>query len=342
MSAGLTPVTHPVHPTVVESTTGENSTEARPVEAHSGGTGLSPPQPADPSVPIDPSDGGVPTRLLVLGLAHRDGTVHGSELYQVAAECGIPPETVRSCLRRLVADGLFERRGSGRNAVFPPTATGRQLLEVNEQRHLLAWAQDAAGRGWDRRWRLVAFAIPETRRGARDAFRDHLRSLGGAPIQPGLYVSPHRWQGEVSAEADRLGIAGFVSQFSTDDLSVNGERDPRALATTLWPLETVAARYERFIETYRDVPHALEAMRRRGEKLSEHDFLPGALHIAIRFNECFESDPLLPPELLPRPWPGREARDLLARCRRIGVLAREDRGGPALFRVFDEAIAHLP
>lgn len=299
-------------------------------------------RPADAGLPLDPSDGGVPTRLLVLGLAHRDGTVHGRELYRVATECGIPPETVRSCLRRLVGDGLFERRGSGRDAVFPPTPAGRQLLAVTEQRHLLAWAQDAAGRGWDRRWRLVAFAVPEARRGARDAFRDHLRSLGGAPVQPGLYVSPHRWQEEVGAEARRLGIEAFVTQLSTDDLSVSGAQDPRALARTLWPLEEVAARYERFIDTYRDVPDALEAMRRRGEKLSEHDFLPGALHIAIRFNECFESDPLLPPELLPRPWPGREARDLLARCRRIGVLAREEKGGPALFRVFDEVIAHLP
>ena len=47
-------------------------------------------------------------------------------------------------------------------------------------------------------------------------------------------------------------------------------------------------------------------------------------------------------ELLPKPWPGREARDLLARCRRLGVLARSEKSGPALFTVFDDAIAHLP
>ena len=293
-------------------------------------------------LPLDPSDGGVPTRLLVLGLAHRDGTVHAQELYRVAAECGIPIETVRSCLRRLIADGLFERRGEGRDAVFPATDAGRSLLEVSHQRHLLAYAQDAAGRGWDRRWRLAAFAIPEARRAARDAFRDHLLALGGAAIQPGLYVSPHPWEAEVDEEASRLGIAEPVTLLTTDDLTVGGEHSPRALTEKLWPLDEVARRYLDFIETYRGVPEALEAMRRRHERLSEHDFLPGALHIAIRFNECFGMDPLLPPELLPRPWPGREARDLLARCRRIGVLAREEKGGPALFRVFDDAIAHLP
>jgi phenylacetic acid degradation operon negative regulatory protein len=268
--------------------------------------------------------------------------VHASELYPTALACGIAVETVRSCMRRLTGEGLFERVGEGRDAVFRATEAGRAQLDVTAQRHLLAYAQDAAGRGWDRRWRIVSFAIPESRRAARDGLRDLLRSLGGAAIQPGLYVSPHAWHDEVRAGADRLGVGEHVSTFSTDDLVLNGTADPRAIAAALWPLDEVAARYDSFIETYRDVPEGLAELRRRGGRLGEADFLPGVLHLAVRFNACFELDPLLPPELLPRPWPGRAARDLLARCRKLGVLAREDKGGPALFRVFDDAIAHLP
>lgn len=288
------------------------------------------------------TDAGLPTRLMVLGMAHRDGSVHGAELYEVADACGIGVETVRSCLRRLTSEGLFERDGEGRDAVFSATPAGHAVLDVTEQRHVLAYAQDAAGRGWDRRWRIVSFAIPEAMRTARDSFRDHLLALGGAAIQPGLYVSPHRWHDDLVAEAERLGIAEHVATLTTDDLSVAGATDPRVIAARLWPLDEVAARYERFIETYASVPENLAQMRRRGERLSERDFLPGVLHLAIRFNTCFDLDPLLPPELLPRPWPGRAARDLLARCRKIGVLARQEKAGPALFRVFDDAIAHLP
>ena len=113
------------------------------------------------AVAIGPNDGGVPTRLMVLGLAHRDGTVLGSELYPVAAACGISDETVRSCMRRLINDGLFIRDGEGRDAVFRASNAGKAALDVTQQRHLTAYAQDAAGRGWDRRWRLVAFAIPD-------------------------------------------------------------------------------------------------------------------------------------------------------------------------------------
>lgn len=294
------------------------------------------------TAPAVVQDDTLPTRLMVLGLAHRDGSVHGPELYRVAGECGIGIETVRSCLRRLTSEGLFDREGEGRDAVFRATAAGRSLLDVTQQRHLLAYAQDAAGRGWDRRWRLVSFAIPETMRTARDAFRDHLLALGGASIQPGIYVSPHRWDDDIRAEAARLGITEHVTLASTDDLAVGGETDPRRIVARLWPLDDLADRYRAFITTYDGVPAQLEAMRRRGERISEHDFLPGVLHLAIRFNECFGADPLLPPELLPRPWPGRDARELLARCRKLGVLAREDKDGPALYRVFDDAIAHLP
>lgn len=283
-----------------------------------------------------------PTRLMVLGLTHRDGRVLGSELFRVGQECGIGAETIRSCMRRLVNEGVFTREGEGRDAVYTATPAGHAQLTVTEQRHLLAYAQDAAGRGWDRRWRLVSFAIPESQRSARDAFRDFIRALGGAHIQPGLYVSPHDWNTELLSEAERLGISDRLCIMSTDDLIVNGVSDVREIAAQLWPLDEVAERYRNFITTYEGVPEELLAMRRRGETLTEHDFLPGALNIAIRFNECFELDPLLPPELLPRPWPGREARQILANCRRHGVLARQEKEGPALFRVFDDAIAHLP
>lgn len=274
-------------------------------------------------------------------MAHRDGTIVAAELLGVIDACGVSADQLRSQLRRLVSLGQFTREGEGRDAVYRATSAGRATLGSLHRRHTLAYAQDAAGRGWDRTWRLVAFAIPESRRADRDALRDRLIELGAAAIQNGLYVSPHRWEAEVREMVERLAIAEYVTLASTDDLTIAGDHDPRHLAARLWPLESIAEHYRDFIATYEAVPEALEAMRRRGERLSEADFLPGALQIAIRFNDCFERDPLLPPELLPRPWPGREAREVLSRCRRLGVLAREDKSGPALFEVFDEAIVAL-
>ncbi|MCP2288380.1 PaaX family transcriptional regulator C-terminal domain-containing protein [Nocardia amikacinitolerans] len=36
--------------------------------------------------------------------------------------------------------------------------------------------------------------------------------------------------------------------------------------------------------------------------------------LAAEFTRATESDPLLPPELLPRPWPGNPARAVVAEC----------------------------
>lgn len=284
----------------------------------------------------------IPTRVLVLGMAHENGTIVADEVLPVAEACGQTPEQVRSCLRRLVQEGLFTREGRGRTARFLATEHGLKALGANMERHRLAYVQDHAGRGWDRRWRLVSFAIPEAKRSARDAFRDRLLALGGAAVANGLYVSPHRWDKDVAGEAERLGVEDSVTQASSDDLNVGGVTDPRELAKRLWPIDDIASRYERFVESYRGVPEALEAMRKRHERLADAVFLPGALSVTVEFSEIFADDPLLPPELLPRPWPGRAARDVLMRSRRLALLMREQHNRPALFRSFDDLLESIP
>jgi len=284
----------------------------------------------------------IPTRVLVLGMAHEDGTILSEELLPVAEACGLTADQIRSCLRRLVAEGLFERTTNGRATRYAATERGMATLGSNVERTRLAYGQDAAGKGWDRQWRLVAFAVPEQHRAARDAFRDHLIELGGAALQGGLYVSPHPWHKEVAAEAERLGIAATLTLATTDDLEVAGERDPRRLAQLLWPITDLAEKYERFNERYDRVPDRLLDMRTRKQQLPDSAFLPAALAMTVAYDECASADPLLPPELLPRPWPGRRARELLVTSRRLALALRRGQGRPALFRWFDEAVETIP
>jgi phenylacetic acid degradation operon negative regulatory protein len=288
------------------------------------------------------SDGDLPTRMLVLGVAHHDGSIRASEVFAAAETCGRSPEQVRSCLRRLVGEGLFTRVGVGQRAVYRPTEAGLSALAAGSARTRLAYVQDASGRGWDGCWHLVAFAIPEARRAARDSLRDHLGVLGGAAVHNGLYVSPHPWEKDVLAEARRLGVSEHVSLATSYDLTVGGVSDPVALAARLWDVHGLAERYRAFVARWSGVPADLDDMRRHHRRLPDSAFLPGALAMGLAFRACFEDDPLLPPELLPRPWPGREARDLLVRSRRLALRIRADHGRPALFRTFDDLIDTLP
>lgn len=297
--------------------------------------------PAAATVSAIPTDRDIPTRVLVFGMVHEDGSLLAAELYPVGEACGQSPEQLRSCLRRLVAEGLLTREGEGRDARYQATDDGLATLAATFERTQLAFSQDAAVQGWDRAWRLVGFAVPETRRAARDSFRDSLVALGGAPIQPGLYVSPHPWLDQVTAYAAQLGVGGHVTTLTTEQLDLGGEHDPRRLAARLWPLDELGRSYADFTDAYRDVPLVLEQMRSQSQRLADADFLPAALVIGIRFQECFERDPLLPPELLPDPWPGKAARDLLATSRRLGVLLRDAHDRPRLFSQFDDLLSSL-
>ena len=281
-------------------------------------------------------DDHIPTRLLVMGMAGQDGSIVASEVLPVAAACDQPEAQVRAELALLVDEGLFTTADDDR---YVPTEAGRSFLDAALERARLAYVQDAAGRGWDRRWRLVAVAPVDDE--AVAVFVKRLFALGAGQIQNGLYVSPHRWNEVVAAEAERLGVADAVTTATTDELEIGGERDPRPLAARLWPLDDLARRYQAFVDHYKEVPEALTDMRQRQERLTEAEFLAGALTTVIDFEACFSRDPLLPPELLPRPWPGREARELVNRGRRLGVLARERHERPALFSVFEEVIDAL-
>ncbi|MCU1483771.1 MAG: transcriptional regulator [Actinomycetia bacterium] len=283
----------------------------------------------------------IPTRTLVLGTARRDGTIRAEDVYRVAEASGQSTEQVRSCLRRIVSEGLYERDGSGRKAVFTPTAAGAATLGARLRRVRLSFAQDAAGRGWDRNWRLVAFAVPEANRASRDALRDRLRDLGGAPIQGGLYVSPHPWEPDVKELGSQLGVGDNLTFASTDDLEVGRETDPRKLASMLWPIEEVGAAYARFVETYRHLPAELESLRLDRGRVSDAELFPRMLAMGVGHDEISGVDPFLPPELLPRPWAGRAARELVVKCRKLAHQVRESGSGTGLFDGYDSFVLDI-
>jgi DNA-binding transcriptional regulator PaaX len=95
----------------------------------------------------------IPTRVLVTGMRHDDGEIVASELYAVAEACGQSSEQVRSCLRRLVKEGLYVQHGKGRSARFVATEAGVAQLEAGWTRTRTgtcgstgkSWARTAGG-----------------------------------------------------------------------------------------------------------------------------------------------------------------------------------------------------
>ncbi|MEN8655322.1 PaaX family transcriptional regulator C-terminal domain-containing protein [Streptomyces sp. 21So2-11] len=278
----------------------------------------------------------VPTRTLVHALIRADGTVHADELYDVAALLGMSDQQVRLTIKRLVTDGRFTQEGRGRKALLRTTADTERTRapDVEFVRH--AFRQDAGLAPWDGVWHLVAFAVPEARRTARDALREQLGQLGGSPLQGGLYVCANAWEPYVEDEARRLGVLDGVTFVRTDNLRRGDEQDPVALARALWPQQEIAARYERLAEVARQRLDHFGAARTPAERLT------AGVELAAEFTRAMEPDPLLPPELLPRPWAGAVARELTARC--WALLERQETADgntearPRLFQLYDDVV----
>ncbi|MDL5199266.1 PaaX family transcriptional regulator C-terminal domain-containing protein [Streptomyces sp. ALI-76-A] len=272
----------------------------------------------------------IPTRMLVHALIREDGGVAADELYSVATTLGMSDQQVRLCVKRLVAEGRFTHEGRGRKAELRATADTTRALAPNADFLRHAFRQDAGLAPWDGVWHLAAFAVPESARTARDSLRETLVHLGGAPLQGGLYVCANTWEPYVEDAARRLGAHAGLTLLTTTDLRRGDTHEPAELAGLLWPLPEIADRYHRLVRVARP---RLDRLTGPGE-LSSSALLTIAVELAAELTRAMEPDPLLPPQLLPRPWPGTEARELVARC---WAALRERDGGearPALFRLY--------
>lgn len=272
----------------------------------------------------------VPTRMLVHALIREDGTVDADELYTVANTLGMSDQQVRLCIKRLANEGQFTHEGRGRKAQLRATADTTRALASNADFVRHAFRQDAGLTPWDGVWHVAAFAVPESARTTRDALRETLLRLGGAPLQGGLYVSANAWEPYLDEAAHRLGARDALTLLTTTDLRRGDVQEPFELARQLWPLQEIADRYHRLGRIAR--PRLARLADPAGIDVSA--LLTIAVELAAELTRAMEPDPLLPPQLLPRPWPGTQARELVARCwaalhGRAGADAR-----PVLFHAY--------
>ncbi|MEU3555813.1 PaaX family transcriptional regulator C-terminal domain-containing protein [Streptomyces fragilis] len=270
--------------------------------------------------------------MLVHALIREDGTVGADELYAVANTLGMSDQQVRLCIKRLVSEGRFTHEGRGRKAELHATADTVRTLAPNADFLRHAFQQDAGLAPWDGVWHLAAFAVPESARSSRDALRETLVGLGGALLQGGLYVCANTWEPYVEEAAHRLGAHDALTLLTTTDLRRGDVREPVELAGRLWPVQEIADRYHRLSR----ITEPRLARLTGPVELSPAELLTIAVELTAELTRAMEPDPLLPPQLLPHPWPGSQARELVARAWTALTERGHGETRPALFRFYSD------
>src|SRR5579872_5615351 len=215
----------------------------------------------------------------------RGGSVWLGTLLQFFEALDIDGSVVRTAMSRLAADGWLEREKVGRNSFYRLAASGRRTFEA-ATRHIY----DSPPSDWSGRFELLLIG----KAADRDASREALRNAGfGSPV-PGVWVAPSGVEiPEEAASAIRL------------EVSAENESGRRLLAAS-WPLDRTAAAYLKFMKAFAP----LSAQLGRRAKLSELEAFTARILLIHHYRRVVLRDPLLPPALLPRNWPGKAARRL--------------------------------
>jgi phenylacetic acid degradation operon negative regulatory protein len=208
-------------------------------------------------------------------------------------QLGFAPRAGRQALQRAAGAGWIEARRTGRRAFWHFTLAGHQLMTEGRSR---LRDFESSDRRWEGRFVMVNASLPDSNRARRHTLRTRLSWLGFGVMSPGTWISLRLEAEREAAELiDQLGIPG-ASSFVATPGAVGSFHE---VVRRAWDLEAVAAEYESFIEEF-------GAMRP-----ADGDEVAIALvRIVHRWRRFPFEDPMLPPEMLPRDWPGITARRL--------------------------------
>jgi phenylacetic acid degradation operon negative regulatory protein len=227
----------------------------------------------------------------------RGGVLSLTSLHEIMRAFRISDTLVRTALSRLVSEGWFERWKVGRNSYYRLTPQGQEAFAQATQRIYADPPQD-----WQGSFDLLLLENAQD----RSALKAELSAAGYGALGPDLLIA-------AAASAGQTGP--FLRLGATPaDLPT-----ARRLVERAWPLAEIESRYRRFIDTYSGTLGALE----RGAGFTNLDALLVRILLIHDYRRAVLKDPLLPSQLLPKPWAGTAARALCGTIYRTLLPAAE-------------------
>jgi phenylacetic acid degradation operon negative regulatory protein len=215
-------------------------------------------------------------------------------LVRLAAELGVSSPALRSALSRMGREGWLAAHRNDGSPRYRLTARGHSLIEEGTAR---IYGRHRAG--WDGRWVLVSYSLPEQRRGQRDRLREGLNFLGFGSLGNGIFVSPHDLKREVRQLIERHDVEQDVTVHHG---TLEWPADPAQVVARAWDLNGLEARYGTFLLRIRQELAEAEA-------LDDRESFRRRFLLTHDFRRFPFSDPDLPDALLPADWAGTTVRE---------------------------------
>ncbi|MFN3601440.1 MAG: PaaX family transcriptional regulator C-terminal domain-containing protein [Dietzia sp.] len=191
----------------------------------------------------------------------------------LASRMGFRESAVRVALTRLVAAGDLERSGG----------MYRLSTRLVERQHRQDFALRPEEADWDGRWRLAVVTTGAEDSTDRAALRKALRAAKFGEMREGVWGRPDNVSDMLRADAtERLSLFSAVP-----------DEDSAVLVRRVFALQDWASTAEGLIR----MMHGSSVMVERFE-------------VAAAIVRHILDDPLLPAEILPASWPGREIREV--------------------------------
>jgi phenylacetic acid degradation operon negative regulatory protein len=228
-------------------------------------------------------------------LSTRDGWAPVASLVRLMTALEIAPAATRTAVSRMAREGWLEP--DSRDGIRGYRATERAQVRLQA-----AWKRiySPGPATWDGTWHvLVTEHVGD--RSSRDRLAASLGYLGYARQAPQTWVAP-RASDELAGALGGVRVIGYRAQL---------EGEGSELAAGLWDLTTLAREYRRFSD--------YAAQLRNGVTSDWQSAFAIRSALVHEWRKFLFTDPGLPSELLPDPWPGTTAsaqfRQLTTRLR---------------------------
>lgn len=113
-------------------------------------------------------------------------------------------QLMRSALRYCKYNQLILQSNNGLLSV---TDKAKKRLAKFEIEHIIV----TKPKKWDKKWRLVAFELPEKHKTQRDAFAKKLKHLGFKNLQDGVWILPYACQSQIKQISEFYKIENYVT-----------------------------------------------------------------------------------------------------------------------------------